>query len=163
MGEAVAALGRELGEAVRGQPEVVGALWEFGRGFYGLAIMVGSAVLAAVFLFLAKQWRDSKGWLSSICGMMAGTIAVFWVFGIIPSAWVYFADGRRDLLEGLVIPGAIDPIWSNFYLFFRDSVVAIETGVAIVAFTVIAFAVQKRYPRALAEGEDTRPQSGGYK
>jgi hypothetical protein len=163
MGEALAALGRELGEAVRGLPEILTALWEFGRGFYGLAIMVGSAVLTAVFLLLARRWREDKGWMSSLCGMMAATIAAFWAFGIIPSAWVYFADGRRDLLEGLVIPGAIDPVWSSFYVFFRDSVVAVETGVAIAAFAVIALAVQKRYPRALAEGEEARPQSGGYK
>jgi hypothetical protein len=163
MGEVMATLGNELGEAIRGLPTVVRAWWDFGRGFFGVAIMLGSAALVAMFLFLAKQWREDRGWLSAIAGMMAGTIGAFWAFGILPSAWVYFVDGRRDLLEGLIIPGAIDPVWSNFYLFFRDSIVGLETAVAVVVFAVIAVAVQRRYPRKLAEGEEARPQSGGYK
>ncbi|MGH8873121.1 MAG: hypothetical protein ACRDWS_14255, partial [Acidimicrobiia bacterium] len=138
-----------------------------GRGWAGVAITLGSIVLLAGFAFAAKTLRDTFGWLAAIFGMMAATIAAFWAFGILPSAWVYFADGQRDLMEGVVIPEALgvgDNVMSaNFYQVFRDVVVMIETTIAMGAFAVVALAVQKRYPRALAEGEESRPQSGGYK
>jgi hypothetical protein len=39
----------------------------------------------------------------------------------------------------------------------------LETAVATVGLVLVALAVQRRYPRALAEGEEARPQSGGHK
>ncbi|CAN5768516.1 MAG: hypothetical protein M3R09_05665 [Actinomycetota bacterium] len=148
-------------------PDVVVALWEFGRGWAGIAITVGSILLTAALLFGAKALRDTHGWLASILGMMGATVAAWWAFGILPSAWVYFMDGQRDLLEGVVIPEALGiggrVMSANFYQVFRDVVVMAETTVAMLAFAVMAAAVQKRYPRALAQDEQARPQSGGYK
>ncbi len=148
-------------------PQVGRALWTFGRGWAGLGVSIGSAVLTIGFLVLAKQLRDTQGWLSAILGTMAATIAAFWAFGILPSAWVYFLDGQRDLMENAVIPGQLsiggNVIAANFYQVFRDSVVMMETFVAMGAFAVAAMYVQKHYPRSLAEGEEARPQSGGYK
>jgi hypothetical protein len=66
------------------------------------------------------------------------------------------------MLEGTIIPSSL-PGMENFYEVFRDSVVMGETAIAIVAFGVIATAIQKRYPRELAEGEEAAPKSGGYK
>ncbi len=148
-------------------PDVVVALWEFGRGWAGIAITIGSILLTAALLFAARTLRDTHGWLASILGMMGATVAAWWAFGVLPSAWVYFADGQRDLLEGVVIPEAVGiggrVMSANFYQVFRDVVVMAETTVAMLAFAVMAVAVQKRYPRALADGEQSRPQSGGYK
>ncbi|CAN5568194.1 MAG: hypothetical protein M3493_07400 [Actinomycetota bacterium] len=148
-------------------PDVVVALWEFGRGWTGIVITIGSVLLTAGLLFGAKTLRDTHGWLASILGMMGATIAAWWAFGILPSAWIYFLDGQRDALEGVVIPEALGiggrVMSANFYQVFRDVVVMAETTVAMLAFAVMAVAVQKRYPRALAEGEQSRPQSGGYK
>lgn len=151
-----------LGEFFRALPEALSALWSFGDGWAGLAVMLGYLALAAVCLFLALRLRPIRGWLSSIFGMMAVTIAFFWGFGILPSAWVYFADGTSELLEGRVIPAAL-PGADNFYAVFRDVVVMAETGLAVTLFAVIAFAIQKRYPRVLAEGEESSPKTGGYK
>jgi hypothetical protein len=98
---------------------------------------------------------------------MSATVAAWWAFGIIPSAWIYFADGQRDLMENTVIPGTLGTprfmIATNFYQVFRDLVVIMETQIAMVVFAIIALQIQKRFPRALAEGEEARPQSGGYK
>jgi hypothetical protein len=156
-----------VGDFFRALPEVGRMLWGFIGGLMGVAIIVGSVVLTAGLAFLAKLLRDTHGWLSAIFGMMAATIAAWWAFGIIPSAWIYFADEAQDLLQGVVIPQAlgIGPyiMAANFYEVFRDSVVMIETFVAMALFTVIALRIQARFPRALAEGEEARPQSGGYK
>jgi hypothetical protein len=157
-----------VGEFFATLPDVFRALWQMGdprgqgNGFIGLAIMLGYAALAVVFLLLARLCYGTRQWLSAMFGMMAGTIAMFWFFGILPSAWVYFADGNRPLLEGTVIPAAL-PGMDNFYVVFRDLVVIVETTIAVIGLAVVAAWVQKRYPRTLAEGEDKGPASGGYK
>lgn len=156
-----------VGEFFRALPSVFSALWEFGRGWTGLAITVGNAVLVALFLLAARRLRDTYGWVSALCGAMASFIAIWWAMGILPSAWLYFADGSKDLLEDTVIPGELAVgsfvIASNFYQVVRDTVIVVETVVAVGGFAALALWVQKRYPRPLAEGEEPRPQSGGYK
>jgi hypothetical protein len=151
-----------VGEFFRALPAVFVALWEFIAGWRGVGVMIGSGVLTVAFAGAALRLRESSGWLSAIMGMMATTIVMWWLFGIIPSAWVYFADAERDLMGGTVIPEAL-PLMSNFYNLFRDTVVVAETGIALLAFVVAALWIQKRYPRSLADGEEARPQSGGYK
>lgn len=143
--------------------DALAALWTFGDGWYGLIITIAWAGAAIAFLLAARALRDGHGWLSAMFGTMAAAIAAFWAFGILPSAWIYFLDSRQDLLAGRVIPEALDPVAANFYQVFRDTIVVVETGVAMAAFVVVALLVQKHYPRALAEGEEARPQSGGYK
>lgn len=145
-------------------PEVAVAFWDFIEGFYGLAVLAVSLVLFALFAFLAWRWREGgrHGWLSTIMGAMAGTVAFWWIFGILPSAFVYFTDAERDLLEGTVMPTAI-PGADNFFEVFRDLVFAGFQGLALLLFIVAAVWIQKRYPRALAEGEEKEPSTGGYK
>lgn len=143
-------------------PEAFAAVWEFMDGLYGLAVLGVSLVLIAVFLLLAHRLRPGHEWLSAVFGVLGGAVAFWWLFGILPSAWVYFADSERDLLEGTVLPGAI-PGADNFYQVFRDLVVMGETGVAIAAFIVAGFWIQKHFPRQLAEDEEKQPSTGGYK
>jgi hypothetical protein len=156
-----------VGEFFRTLPMVFSALWEFMRGWAGVAIIVGSGGMIIGFALLSTLLRDKFGWLAAIFGVMSATVAAWWAFGIIPSAWIYFADGQRDLMENTVIPGTFGvgrfQLASNFYQVVRDLVVITETQLAMVAFAVIALQIQKRFPKALAEGEEPRPQSGGYK
>src|SRR5687767_14436038 len=93
-----------VGEFFRTLPDVGSALWTFMRGWAGVAIIIGSGALTSGFAVVAMLLRDKCGWLSAIFGMMSATIAAWWAFGIIPSAWIYFADGQRDLMENTVIP-----------------------------------------------------------
>lgn len=156
-----------IGEFFRAIPQVIAALWEFGEGWRSVGVTIGSVVLLVAFGLLALRTRDTLGWVSAIFGTMAAFIGAFWVFGIIPSAWIYFADGYRPLLEDTVIPGAIVigdlEVATNFYNLFRDTIVVIETAVAMAAMTFLAIWVQKRWPRGLVEGEEKAPSTGGYK
>ena len=156
-----------VGEFFGAIPEVVRAMWNFADGLVGVGIMLGSAVIIAASLFLAQRTRDEHGWISAVFGTMAATVAAFWLFGILPSAWVYFADSTRELLTDTVIPSRIaigeTVVMGNFYQVFRDSIVMAETTVAMIAMGVVALWVQKKYPRGLAEGEEKGPSSGGYK
>lgn len=156
-----------VGEFFSTLPMVGSALWTFIRGWVGVAIIVGSGAMMIGFGGAAVLLRDKFGWLSAVFGMMSATVAAWWAFGIIPSAWIYFADGQKDLMIDRVIPGTLGigrfEVAANFYFVFRDLVVVMETQIAMVAFAIIALQIQKRFPRALAEGEEARPQSGGYK
>jgi hypothetical protein len=156
-----------VGEFFSTLPAVFRALWEFMDGWMGVATIIGSGAMIIGFALAAMLLRDRFGWLSAIFGMMSATVAAWWAFAIIPSAWIYFADGQRDLLENTIIPGTLGigrfQMASNFYQVFRDIVVMAETNIAMVAFAVAALQIQKRFPKALAEGEEARPQSGGYK
>ncbi len=148
-------------------PDVFSYAWTFGRGFTGLAITGGSILLTAVFLLAAHRTRDDYGWVSATFGGCAAMIATLWAFGILPSAWIYFIDGGRDILADTIVPSRIAigefTLFGNFYQVFRDSIVMVETFIAMGAFGALALAVQKRYPRGLAEGEEAGEKSGGYK
>ena len=80
-------------------------------------------------------------------GLFAGMIVVF---AIIPSFWLYFADGTLK--------------WTGFWLNkLRDVIV---TGYYLVVLTAAIAAVvvwNKRHPRILPAGEDKREATGGYK
>ncbi|MGI8874454.1 MAG: hypothetical protein ACR2KP_09020 [Egibacteraceae bacterium] len=143
-------------------PDVFAEIWELGGGWSGVVVTAVSLVLFAGFLLAAPRLRDRHGWLSAIFGVMAGSIAFWWLFGIIPSAMTYFFDGVRDQFEGIVLPGPI-PGMDNAYQVARDVLVIGEHGVAVVAFAVAALVIQRRFPRTLAGGEGSRPSSGGYK
>jgi hypothetical protein len=143
-------------------PVAARALWEFMEGFYGLAIMVVSIVLIAVLLYLAKAWRDEHSWLSAIAGVMGASVAFWWAFGIVPSAFTYFMDGERDVFEGALVPEAL-PGMDNFYQVFRDVAVVGMQTVFVLVFAILLLRIQKRYPRSLAEGEEKAPATGGYR
>lgn len=148
-------------------PDALSALWTFGDGFQGLAVTVGSMVLVAGFSFAAVRTRDNYGWVAATFGCCAAMIATLWAFGILPSAWIYYIDGAKDILADNIIPTRVVigefTVFGNFYQVFRDSIVMVETMIAMGGFGALALYVQKKYPRTLAEGEEAREQSGGYK
>ncbi len=151
-----------LGEFFSAIPDLFSAIWVFIDGFRGLAIVAGSVVITAACCAAAFALRERSGWLSAIFGMLAATVAMWWAFGILPSAWIYFSDQSQDAFGGRLIPNGL-PLLDDFYTVFRDLVVVGETTVAVAGTVVLVFLIQKRYPSALAEGEQARPQSGGYK
>ena len=156
-----------IGEFFSTLPDALVALWEFGGGFTGVILMVASIVLTALFCLLAYRLRERQGWLSALFGAMAALLSSWWLLGIVPSAWVYFADEQSELLADSIIPSqiVIGPLQvaTNFYNVFRDSIVMLEGVVVIVGYFVLALALQKRFPGGLAEGEERGPTTGGYK
>jgi hypothetical protein len=154
------------------------ALWQFGdpsgvgQGWWGLVILVIWGVgLIGLPLFIARQTYEEHEWVSATMGVVAALSVGWWIFGILPSAWIYYLDSASETLKGPIIPESVGitlasgyrlDLMSNFYDVFRDLVVVLQQIAALALTFWGALRIQKRFPRTLAPGE-TRPEAGGYK
>jgi hypothetical protein len=160
-------------EFFRAIPEVLEALYYHGdpsgagQGWWGFVILaIWGIFLTAIPLFLALRFAGKREWLTVTMASLAGLSIFWWVFGIIPSAWVYFVDGNAAVLADRVIPTSFAPfgipIATNLYHVIRDTVVVVWHLIIGVGLVIAALAIQKRYPRTLASGEERR-DPGGYR
>lgn len=165
-----------FGDFFRALPDALRALYQFGdpnnlgQGWWGFLILaIWGIGLVAIPLALAKRWYGRHEWASAAMGMLAATAIFWWVYGVIPSAWIYYVDSNKELLKDVIIPTSFTPtvfgtkldIASNLYQVIRDLVVVIEHLVAFALTFWLAIRIQKRYPRTLAPGEE-KPAPGGY-
>lgn len=166
---------REFGAAF---PDAIRALYQFGdpggvgRGWVGAVIMlVWMGPLLALPLYLAKITHGKREWFSATMGVMAASSGIWWLFGVIPHAWIQFVESNETLLAGTIIPDSIGfdvtadyrvDVASNLYGVISDSVVAVLMigGIALALWMFLR--VQKAYPKTLAAGEN-KNESGGYK
>lgn len=154
------------------------ALWEFGdpsgrgQGWWGLVILlIWGVLLIALPLWIARRTYQEREWVSATMGVIGGLGILWWVFGILPSAWIYYVDANKEILSGPIIPQSIGitfasgyrlDIASNFYVVVRDLVVIVQHLVAFVLTFWAALKLQQRFPKTLAAGE-SKPEAGGYK
>jgi hypothetical protein len=170
-----------FGEFFGTLPDAARGLYEFGdpsglgNGWWGIVILlIWGVLLTAVPLIIAKRTYGTHEWVSATMGVVAGLSIFWWVYGILPSAWIYFLDSNKEILAGKIIPatagitfGSGDDAYrvdiaSNLYDVIRDTVVVIEHLVAFVITFWAALKIQAKYPRTLAAGE-VKPEAGGYK
>lgn len=167
-----------FGDFFRAIPDALRALYEFGdpsgigNGWWGFVIAgIWGIGLCAVPLAIAYRTYGEREWLSAAMGALGAFSALWWVFGVLPSAWLYFADANKEVLENRVIPTSFTltaggmnlPIASNLYEVIRDSVVVVQHLIALGIVFWAAIAIQKRFPRQLAPGEDRPESTGGYR
>lgn len=154
------------------------ALWQFGdpsgigQGWWGIVILlIWGVLLTAIPLLIAKRTYGKREWVSATMGVVAGLSIFWWVYGILPSAWIYYLDSNQEILEGTIIPATAGitfangyrlDIASNLYQVIRDLVVVIQHLVAFVLTFWLALRLQKKYPKTLVPGE-VKPDAGGYK
>lgn len=166
-------------------PDALQAFYEFGDpsgigdGWWGIVILlVWGVLLTAVPLYIAKITYGKREWVSATMGVVAGLSIFWWVYGILPSAWIYFLDANKEVLAGPILPASmVIPMgwapWApgpdytlevatNLYEVIRDLVVVIEHLVAFVLTFWLALRIQKQYPKTLVAGE-VKPGAGGYK
>lgn len=167
-----------FGEFFSTLDEALVALWEFGdpsglgRGWWGLLILaIWGIFLIGLPLLIARRTYGEHEWVSATMGVLGGLSILWWVFGILPSAWIYYVDSAAETLGGPIIPESLGitfsngyrlDIASNFYEVFRDLVVVVQHLIALVGVFYAALKLQERFPRTLAEGE-TKPDAGGYR
>jgi hypothetical protein len=170
-----------FGEFFSAIPDALVALYQFGdpsgrgNGWWGIVILlIWGVLLTAVPLLIAKRTYGTHEWVSATMGVVAGLSIFWWVYGILPSAWIYYLDSSKEILAGPIIPATVGitfgegdgayrfDIASNFYNVVRDLVVVIEHLVAFVLTFWAALKIQQKYPKTLVPGE-TKPEAGGYK
>lgn len=174
-----------FGEFVEAFPAAMRALWEFGDpmgvgdGWWGIVILlIWGVLLTALPLYVAKITYGKREWVSATMGVVAGLSIFWWVYGIFPSAWIFFLDANKEVLSGPIIPDSMRipmgwapwapdgdytlDVATNLYEVIRDTVVVLQHLVAFILTFWAALKIQKRLPKTLAPGE-VRPESGGYK
>lgn len=159
-------------------PDALRALYEFGdpsgvgNGWWGIVIaLIWGVGLCAIPLAIAYRTYGERDWISATMGALGGFTILWWLFGILPSAWLYYADANKEILQDRVIPtsltltinGVYFPIATNLYDVIRDTVVVVQHLIALAVVFWAAFAVQKRFPKQLAPGEERAESTGGYK
>ncbi len=166
-------------------PDAFHAFWLFGdpsgigQGWWGLVILLIWGVgLIALPLFIARRAYGTHEWVSATMGVVGGLAIFWWVYGILPSAWIYFVSSSKELLSGPIIPASMSipmgwapwapgpdytlDVATNLYEVIRDIVVVLEHLVAFVLTFWAAMRIQKQFPKTLAPGE-SKPEAGGYK
>lgn len=174
-----------FGEFVETFPAAMRALWEFGDpmgrgdGWWGIVILlIWGIFLTAIPLYVAKITYGKREWVSATMGVIAGLSIFWWVYGIFPSAWIFFLDANKEILSGPIIPDSMRipmgwapwapdseytlDVATNLYEVIRDTVVVLQHLVAFGLTFWAALKIQKRFPKTLAAGE-VKPEAGGYK
>lgn len=167
-----------LGDFFGAIPEALRALYEFGdpggvgNGWWGFVIAaIWGIGLCAVPLAIAYRTYGEREWISATMGTIGGFTVLWWVFGVLPSAWLYYADANKEVLQDRIIPtsftlainGVYFPIATNLYDVIRDTVVVVQHLIALGVVFWAALALQKRFPKQLAAGEEKSESTGGYK
>lgn len=129
-----------------------------------LLVFEGVYLVVGVGLLLWSGKVRSEWVRASLAGLGLSIIA-FRLLAIIPSWWLYFADGRLGWGgQGCVeINPFTDAGISCIKQAAKDTVVVIENAVVLGGFIFAFVWWQKKHPKQLASGEAKPETTGGYK
>ena len=99
---------------------------------------------------LRKPKDEGEHWIQvSLVGLGLFVLMIA-VFAVIPSFWLYFADGTLK--------------WTSFWLNkLRDVIVTVYYGVVLVFAGAAVVLFNRRNPKVLPPSEEKREATGGYK
>jgi len=111
------------------------------------------------FALLGAAFRANSQWVRASLGALGMAILAWHVLAILPSWWLYYADG----VLGWGGNGCtkLDPVC--FKQIAKDTVVVIENAIGLGALVVAIVMFQKKFPKQLAPGETKGETTGGYK
>jgi hypothetical protein len=122
----------------------------------------GHSTLEAAGVSLRRPKDEGERWVKLVLITMGIWVALFVTMAVIPSYWLYFADGTLKWTGRFTVPygfGELDlPMQA-----VRDMVVVVWYGVALGAFGLGILMYNKRNPKTLPSGEEKREATGGYK
>ena len=123
---------------------------------------IGSLDVEATGVSLVRPKDEGERWIKITLITMGLWVALFITMAVIPSYWLYFADGTLKWTGRFTVPygfGELDLPQQAL----RDVIVVIWYGLALGAFGVGVLLYNKRNPRTLPSGEEKREATGGYK
>jgi hypothetical protein len=111
---------------------------------------------------LGRPKNEAERWLSLSLVMLALTAGLFVTMAVIPSFWLYFADGVLKWTGKFTVPLGIRTLVLPQQA-IRDTIVVLWYGLVLVAAGLGVRAYNRRSPKVLPSGEDKREATGGYK
>jgi hypothetical protein len=111
---------------------------------------------------LVRPKDEGERWVKLTLITMGIWVALFVTMAVIPSFWLYFADGTLKWTNTFSIPYGFGELELPMQA-VRDVVVVIWYGVALGAFGLAIHLYNKRNPKTLPSGEEKREATGGYK
>jgi hypothetical protein len=111
---------------------------------------------------LVRPKNEGERWVKLVLVTMGIWIALFVSMAVIPSYWLYFADGTLKWTGKFEVPLGFRTLTLPMQA-VRDVVVVVWYGVALVAAGLAVRAYNQRNPKVLPSGEEKREATGGYR
>jgi hypothetical protein len=122
----------------------------------------GHSTLEAVEVSLVRPKDEGERWVRLVLVTMGIWLALFVTMAVIPSFWLYFADGTLKWTGTFTIPYGLGELTLPMQM-VRDVIVVIWYGLVLGAFGLAVHQYNKRNPKTLPSGEEKREATGGYK
>ena len=111
---------------------------------------------------LARPKDEGGRWVKLTLVMLAIWVVLFVTMAVIPSYWLYFADGTLKWTGKFQLPLGVRTLTLPLQA-VRDMVVIIWYTVALAAAGLAIRIYNRRNPKTLPSGEEKREATGGYK
>ena len=111
---------------------------------------------------LVRPKNEGERWVKLVLVTMGIWIALFVSMAVIPSFWLYFADGTLKWTGKFEVPLGFRTLTLPMQA-VRDTIVVVWYGVALVAAGLAVRAYNQRNPKVLPSGEEKREATGGYR
>lgn len=111
---------------------------------------------------LVRPKDEGERWVFLTLVMLALWVLLFITMAVIPSWFLYYADGVLKWTSTFRVPLGLRTLTLPMQA-VRDIVVVTWYGVVLVALGLGVRAYNKRKPKVLPAGEEKREATGGYK
>jgi hypothetical protein len=111
---------------------------------------------------LVRPKDEGERWVKLVLVTMAIWLTMFVTLAVIPSFWLYFADGTLKWTGKFTVPYGFGELVLPMQA-VRDVIVVLWYGGVLTAFGLAVRAYNRRNPKTLSAGEEKREATGGYK
>jgi hypothetical protein len=111
---------------------------------------------------LGRPRDEGQRWFTLALVMLALTAGLFVTMAVVPSWWLYFADGTLRWTGKFTVPLGVRKLVLPMQA-VRDVIVVVWYGLVLGAAGLGVRVYNRRNPRQLPSGEEKREATGGYK
>ena len=111
---------------------------------------------------LVRPKDEGEHWVKLVLITMGIWLLAFITMAVIPSFWLYFADGTLKWTGKFTVPYGLGELVLPMQA-VRDVIVVLWYGAVLTAFGLAVRAYNRRNPKTLPAGEEKREATGGYK